>query len=126
MEADAVIEVLGVHPVPGLDDCYLIEAIVRGLSEAPDLGSTTQRSDGPASDWQVAYDEKLLDADGRAITAELFTGHRPDSWPSEARVAFYFHGLKVSEPLLTPWGDVQVPTPTPTPDRLTFLAYEAP
>jgi hypothetical protein len=40
-----------------------------------------------------------------------------------ARVAFFFHFLRLDRPLLTPAGPILLPPPTPRPDRLRFLTY---
>lgn len=126
MEATGTVDILGVHPVPEVDGCYLIEAIVRGLDDVATVGAITQPSIGPEGDWQVAYDDKLLDGEGRSIAFDLFLGERPDEWPAPARIAFYLHELDLDAVLRTPWGEAALPSPTPLPDRLGFLRYEEP
>lgn len=118
--------VIGLHPVEDVDGCYLIEAVVLGASTQPDFGSVTQsRGARDRSDWQVAYDERLLDSEGRSVQADLFLT-RIDDWPGDARVAFFFHELDIARPLSTPFGDVSLPLPSNRPERLAMLAYEAP
>jgi hypothetical protein len=118
--------VLGVHPVEDVDGCYLIEAVVSDATSQPDFGLVTQPRDGhDRPDWQVAYDERLLDSEGRSLQADLFVT-RIDDWPSEARVAFFFHDLDVGRPLSTPFGEVTLPSPSDRPTRLAVVAYEAP
>jgi hypothetical protein len=120
------IEVVGVHPVAEVPGCFLVECVVVGASVQPDFGQVTQAlPDRERSEWQVAYDEKLLDADGAGVIADLFST-RVQTWPDEARVSFFVHGLDTALPLSTPFGDVPLPIPTPRPSRLDGLAYEAP
>jgi hypothetical protein len=124
--ADVTLDVLGVHPVSDLESCYLIEMMIDGTDVAPDFGSFTQPvCDRPSPDWQVAYDERLLDDGGERVVADLLI-HPPTAWPKLARVAFFFHFLDTTRALATPFGDVTLPPATPAPARLSFLTYEAP
>jgi hypothetical protein len=72
----------------------------------------------------VPYDEKLLDAAGEHVVADLF-GYW-GIWPHQTRVAFFFHYLRPNEPLQTPFGQVELPRPTDRPKRLNILEYEQP
>lgn len=64
---------LGVHPVEGVDGRIPIEAVIADATRQPDCGHVTQARDGhDRSDWQVAYDERLLDSDGGSVQADLF------------------------------------------------------
>jgi hypothetical protein len=120
------IRVLGVHPVDGVDGCFLIEAVITDATGQPDFGQVTQSRDGhDRSDWQVAYDERLLDLEGGSVQADLFVTRTHD-WPREARVAFSFHDLDIARPLSTPFGEASLPLPSDRPERLAMLAYEAP
>jgi hypothetical protein len=42
------------------------------------------------------------------------------------RVAFFFHYLDFSKPLLSPAGPLELPEPSPRPSRLQFFEYEPP
>jgi hypothetical protein len=118
--------IVGVHPVDGVADCYLIESIITGARTQPDFGQITQpHRDRDRSDWQVPYDEKLLADDGESILADLFLTQVED-WPDQAQVSFFFHELDVERPLGTPYGDAAIPVPTLRPARLKMLVYEAP
>jgi hypothetical protein len=58
---------------------------------------------------QVPYDEQVIsESDGKA------------------RVAFFFHYLDLSKPLLTPAGTLALPPPKKIPARLKDIVYEAP
>jgi hypothetical protein len=96
--------IIGVHPVEGAEGCYLIEALITDATTQPDFGRITQphlRRD--RSNWQVPYDEKLLDDDGESVLADLFLT-RVDDWPDRARVSFFFHDLDVERSLGTSYG----------------------
>lgn len=124
--ADATVEVIGVHPVPDTPLCFLVEAVIEGSSDVPDFGQFTQPlPDRPRSDWQVAYDERLLDDMGERVLSDVFH-RRSATWPERARVVFYFHFLDVDRPLVTQFGEVRLPPPSEAPARLSFLSYEAP
>jgi hypothetical protein len=126
MPARPTVEVIGVHPVANAASCFLVEAVSAGSPALPDFAQFTHPlPDSPRSEWQVPYDEKLLDDQGRQIVADL-SGTVPEPWPSRARVAFFFHHLDVRRPLRTPFGDVPLPLPTTMPERLSFLTYEEP
>jgi hypothetical protein len=119
-------EIVGLYPVSDVDSCYLVEVVIRNAETQPDFGEFTQSTPNlDRSEWQVPYDEKLLDANGEEIVADLFFD-APEPWPSDARVAFFFHELRVDEPLRTPYGEVVLPTPSPRPARLDALEYETP
>jgi hypothetical protein len=100
--------VVGVYEVPAAHKpCYLIEMVIP--SDA-DVGAITQRDPAlPESDWQVPWDERVI-----------------EEREGDVRVAFFFHYLNPSEPLKTPWGDIELPQASPRPDRLAGVEYEPP
>ena len=89
------------------EPCHLIEVEVRD-ADTFDWGRVTQALPGqPRANWQVPWDERPLD----------YENHR---W------AFFFHYLAPSRPLLTPEGEAPLPEPSPIPDDLNGVRYEAP
>jgi hypothetical protein len=63
----------------------------------------------PKSNWQVPYDERMLEeSDGRI------------------RYAFFFHYLDLKKPLVTPAGSLPLPMPTHQPAHLKGINYESP
>jgi hypothetical protein len=101
-------KVLGVHPVAADEPVFLIEIEFLG-SDPFDFGQVTQSvADQPESNWQVAYDERELEA----------TGAR--------RFAFFFHNLNIDSPLETPFGPITLPAPSPVPPHLSTITYEEP
>ena len=106
----AKLTVLGVHPIAAGEPCHLIEILLAGSDEDLDFGKVTQEVDGqPRSNWQVPYDEQMLEES-----------------EGEVRYAFFFHYLDFAKPLLTPLGSVQLPKPTKLPTHLKGIKYEAP
>jgi hypothetical protein len=119
-------EIVGLYPVEQDDSCYLIEVVLRDATGPPDFCDFTQPLEGvDRAEWQVPYDEKLLDAAGETVIADLFST-QPSYWPAIARVAFYFHDLRLSEPMQSPFGDLVLPAPSERPSRLSALNYERP
>jgi hypothetical protein len=135
-----LLRVVGVHPVTptdhqirdavaimwgdGLDDVEQAEAIVhvgehfKGLflieievqpdDAAVDWSTITQPIDGqPPENWQVPYDERRVDGTG-------------------GRWAFFFHYLDLRRPLSSPFGDLDLREPSPTPKHLRGVEYEVP
>lgn len=100
--------ILGVHSVEDTESCFLIEVELKEPLSSDDWGRITQAIPSlPQESWQVPYDERPLDPEGR-------------HW------AFFFHGIEFDRPLLTPYGPVLVPAPTPRPPHLQHILYEEP
>jgi hypothetical protein len=97
----------GIHPVEAKEPCFLIEAEVNG-EDSFDWGKVTQENPmQPSSNWQVAYDEQLIDAARGA-------------W------VFFFHYLDFNKPLLTSAGSVELLPPAPRPAYLDDVEYFEP
>lgn len=99
--------ICGVHELHVSEPCYLIEAELSD-SENFDWGKVTQEvPDLPQSNWQVPWDERPL-------------------YKDKQRWVFFFHYLDLTKPLLTPYGSIPLPLPTPLPEHLTSIEYESP
>jgi hypothetical protein len=113
------VRVVGVYPVDDADEpCHLIELDV-DTDDPFDIGDVTQEDpELPPDNWQVGYDERALDSEGRD----------GGEWSSSSRgrVAFFFHYLRLDRPLLTPAGTLSLPEPDKRPSRLDFISYEPP
>ncbi|MGA2616394.1 MAG: hypothetical protein ABSF26_02215 [Thermoguttaceae bacterium] len=123
------VEIIGVYPIEAAEPCHLVELWVRGSAAEFDIGKFTQEEPGqPQSNWQVPYGEKKINLSGTEIVADLWEimGEGGDAWKGDVRVAFFFHYLRPSEPMLTPFGRVAIPTPSAMPERLSFMKYDAP
>ena len=98
--------IIGVHPIPAREPCHLMEIELEATDVEFFFGSVTQEQpDQPRDNWQVAYDEQPSPGDA--------TGSR---W------VFFFHCLVFELPLLTSFGPVELPEPTPLPDRYAVNA----
>ena len=88
---------------------YLIEVHFESGDPRPfDWGRITQNlSNVPPSNRQDPWDEQQVGSD-------------PKDW------AFYFHFLEIGLPLSTPAGDMDLPKPSPIPEHLASIRYEAP
>jgi hypothetical protein len=104
------VRILGVHLVKADEPVHLIEILIEGGVSDFDFGDVTQKmANQPKSNWQVAYDEQLLET-----TSEFVC------------YAFFFHFLDFGQPLLTPAGALSLPSPTNVPEHLKSIHYEAP
>lgn len=102
--------ILGIHEVAGHDGVWLIEMVLRCATETFDFSEITQAGPNLSRDnWQVAYDEQLI---------EKSDFHE--------RYAFFFHCVDFSMPLRTPLGNLELPLPTPMPEHLRRITYEMP
>lgn len=103
-------KIIGVHPVEAQEPVHLIELLIEGDVSDFDIGEVTQEVAGqPKSNWQVPYDERVLE-EGK----------------QKARYAFFFHYLDFKKPLLTPVGSLPLPKPTKAPPHLQGIEYEPP
>ncbi len=120
------INIIGVYPVAEAEEpCHLIELLVEGLYGNLDISEFTQQLPGqPRDNWQVPWDEQVLDADGTSGEPAPFPG--PIRVDGSQRLVFFFHYLDHSRPLLTPAGPTPLPEPAPRPSRLVFVEYKPP
>jgi hypothetical protein len=116
------VTVEGVYEVPDHADVHLIELTVDVPASQVDPGKFTQEVPGqPQSEWQVAWDEWYLDPDsGQPL------GQSPmdAAGMARTRLAFFLHSMDRSRPLVTPFGPIELPTPTAAPTRLSPIGYE--
>jgi hypothetical protein len=122
------VDVIGVYPVPeSVEPVHLVELVVRD-SQGFDPADFVQPDPGqPQDNWQTAYDERALNASGTAAITESFElADRPELLRGDVRLVFFMHYLDPSRPLKTPFGEVELPTPSDRPDRLASIEYEQP
>jgi hypothetical protein len=87
---------------------YQVEVQLAPPDAAIEWGEITQPlAAQPESNWQVPYDESVVDA-------------------GSGRWAFFFHCLDLGKPLRSPVGLLDLPVPTPRPAYLAGFEYEAP
>lgn len=102
--------ITGVHEIEADEPVHLIEIEVDGDVESFDFSDITQETpDQPKDNWQCAYDDREI-----------------DSPTSKRRFAFFFHYLDFRLPLLTSFGEVAIPDPSPLPERLADIEYDQP
>jgi hypothetical protein len=93
----------------------LIEIRAAAKDDRLDPGQFVQADpDQPVENWQVAYEEEFLNEDGTEVVDEPEDGE-------PVRLAFYLHFTQFDEPLLTPYGPLELPPPTELPERLRKL-----
>jgi len=114
------VQVLGVYTLKGSGAVRLIEVLILAKPSEFDVGDFTQADSGlPESNWQAAYDELYLSADGTLVIGTDVDLPEEDSAPT--RLLFSFDSLKVKQPLITPFGKVPLPGPELLPDRLKSI-----
>ena len=71
---------------------------------------------------QVAYDEAYLSSDGEQVVSRDIN---ESSGGPNVRVGFFLHYFDWTQPLITSYGPVKVPRPSPMPERLArLMPYE--
>ncbi len=102
--------IVGVHEIDADEPVDLIELELTGDVDSFDFADITQVMPGqPRDNWQTAYDEREI-----------------DSPTSNRRFVFFFHYLDLYSSLVTSFGEIAIPKPTPLPQRLGDIKYEQP
>lgn len=110
-----VVEVIGVYEVN--EDVHLIELKIDTKPSDVNVEGFTQEIEGVSKDdWQVAYDEYYLNDEGSKVIGDFFNKPVEDLTPT--RIAFFLYFVDFTMPLLTPFGEVNLPSPLPMPKRL--------
>lgn len=106
-----------------LSSTVLVELWVRDRDRclfAGDFGQS--EGDRVQPDDAVAYDEHFLSDDGVQVI-----GHSLDRVETgDVRWAFFLHGYDLARPILTSYGPVDAPAPTPMPARLDRMVRYRP
>jgi len=111
------IQVLGTYNVPQNSDVSLIEVLVQARPSDIDVGQFTQEEPGTSRDsWQVAYMERYLNETGEMVIGDDMDLPSQDESPT--RLTFFMYYLDTARPLLTPFGEVNLPQRIAAPDRL--------
>lgn len=120
------IDVLGIYSVEAPEPCHLIELLIRGHVGLVNVGAFAQERPGqPRNNWQVPWDERVLDSEGcKDVLGQFPSETRSDGKP--LRLIFFFHYLDFDRPLITPAGELMLQAPEERPERLAFLEYESP
>ncbi len=114
------IQLVGVYPVDTVDPVHLVEVIVDDPFDDVDWAAFTQ--DPP--------DIVTADVDGTEDGENEAAAHAAqpveDLPGGQTRVVFFFHALDVARPILSPFGALQLPSPTNRPGRLANVFYGPP
>ena len=73
----------------------------------------------PRNSWQAAYDERFFNEDGTKVIGSFFEQDNLDF--QETRVVFFLYFTDFTKPLLTQFGVIKLPEPSPMPDRLAEI-----
>ena len=122
------VDVIGVYPIEATEPVHLIELLIKDSAEKISISKFTQElPDQPQYNWQVPYEETILNDDGTAIKSNPFFGEdSEEDWVGNVRLVFFFHYFDQNKPLLSPFGEISLPSESAKPDRLDFLVYEQP
>jgi hypothetical protein len=107
-----------------LSSAALIEVLVDEPDSRFSVGHFIQpNAQLPRGLWQVAWCEKFLTEDGEQSLGEFNFNEKPTE--GRYRIAFYIHSWNSQLGLLSTYGPLDLPLPSPMPARLWRLApYE--
>ncbi len=107
-----------------LESTVLVEVLVADADADFDVGDFAQENpELPRANWQVAWAEAFLSADGQELLVARWEPLPPNH--TTFRVAFFIHEWQVGRPLLSSYGNLPGAQPTPMPQRLRDLVpYE--
>jgi hypothetical protein len=117
---------IGIYPVEeSIEPCYLVEAKIDNYKGQFDFGHITQEVENqPRDNWQVPWDEYLLNDEGTA--GELAPFPSPAQIVGSQRIAFMIYYLDFALPLITPFGNISLLQTTNRPERLSFIEFDPP
>lgn len=120
------LKIIGVYSVASSPHVHLIELETElSISEINFLSFTQEVLGKIKLDWQVPWDEKILNKDGSKIIREDFEDTKPRLLKN--RIIFFFHYLDFEKPFLTPLGEITLPLPKEMPKRLkSIIKYTNP
>jgi hypothetical protein len=118
MKPNPIIEILGVYKINGTSDVHLIELNINISPSDLDVSSFTQKDDNLSKDsWQTAYDEHFLNEDGTQVIGTFI--EQDSLIGDKTRMAFFMYYIDFSKPLLSQYGELLLPEPSPMPERLS-------
>jgi hypothetical protein len=121
---DRVLEQAWKHVREELESIVLVEARITGCAGTADLGGWGQSGSGVrilSPDDQAAYAEMFLSDDGSSVVSDYLLPENTEA----VRVVFWLHFYDPARPIVTSFGPVYPPDPSPMPERLSRLVtYE--
>jgi hypothetical protein len=107
---NTTVSIVGVYPIGADEPVHLVEIRLRGSDSDFDFSDVEQEDvTQPRENWQVAYDEQLIDESN-----------------DEKVYVFFFHNLDFKKPLRTSLGELKLPLPSKLPPRLKTISYDPP
>ncbi|TAK58272.1 MAG: hypothetical protein EPO24_08670 [Bacteroidetes bacterium] len=122
------IKVIGAYLIKADEPVHLVEVQITDCKGMFDPIAFTQEDESlPQENWQVAYMEHIINAEGTKILADDFTAtEKPELWKGNVRMVFFMHYLNLEKTLRTPFGECPIPKATKLPARLKMVKYEPP
>ena len=122
------IKIIGVYPVAADEPVHIVELSVFDANGIFEIGGFTQEiRDQPRDNWQAPWLVQILSASGdKSLADDYEMPKRPELWHGVMRLAFFFHYLDLARPLITPFGEFELPAESQLPDRLSMMEYEQP
>lgn len=121
-----MVEIIGAYYVDEQPDASLLELIVHKPFHEITITGFTQEIEGQHfDDWQVPFNEKYLDPQGENIKGDdLVT---PTELSRSCRLTLFIYFLDYDKPLITPFGEINLPAKTAAPERITrIIRFEDP
>ena len=120
MELNSIVQLLGVYKIKGTSDIHLLELNINTSLADVDVSSFTQEDDTlPKDSWRTAYNEHFLNDDGTEVIGSFL---EQNSLAGEkTRIAFFMYFIDFNKPLLSQYGEIPLPKPSPIPDRLSKI-----
>ena len=113
-------QLLGVYQVKGASDVHLFELCINTSPKDVDVSSFTQKDDTlPRDSWQAAYNEHFLNEDGTAVIGTFL--EQGSLTGAKTRIVFFMYFVDFNKPLLSQYGEIALPEPSPMPDRLSKI-----
>lgn len=118
-------KVIGVYTVAEEPNVHLVELELQEKPSLIGVGSFTQENPNiPRDNWQIAYDEYYLNAEGEKVIGNYNSLPGKDDIPT--RLTFFMYYLDFSIPLQSQFGELVLPGASPMPDRLSkIITYVA-
>lgn len=119
-ESGRKVEIIGIYHVPEHKGLSMVEVQVDAHYASFDPeGFLKLESETPPEQWEVADDVRYLNPDGNLMIGDRF--QRPLEEHETTRMIMFFHDLDIREPLVTPFGLVELPKRRPIPERLRSI-----
>ena len=89
---DTTTEIIGLYPIEAKEPVHLVEIRIKNSQGLFDIYNFTQEVHGqPKTNWQVPYNEKILDEKGNNVIADGFSVTNISSLcTGNVRIIFFF------------------------------------